>query len=351
MKLFKILIAALLCAALILPLSIGVFADPEKTEYADPDEGEGDGEGEGSDPDDGDITPPPEVGDPADPDVDPDDPEVDPEDHTLDPEDPALDPEDPEVDPEGPDIRPLPAANPEIDPETCEHEWGEWTVTKEPDYFSVGLETRTCALCGSTELRLYGMILPFPLTDVRADRWYTDAIRFCYQKGYMYGVTDKLFSLSGTVSRAMTVQIMAKMLGVRLSDYKGSDFDDVAPDRWYARAIKWAHDEGFAAGTSERTFAPDVAVSRQELAVFFYKMALAADAVNDDSPYADLTGYYDYDDLAAWARTQFSFAVGVNFLAPTTSHHLSPRVTVTRAQMARFLYDYNNYVAPRDVPN
>ena len=284
MKLFKSAFVILLCAALLCAAGVAVFADPEPA---------------------------------GDPNVLPS------------PYHPAPDP-------------PLPPPAP-LDPE-CEHVWGEWQFLINPYYGVEGLRTHFCEKCSGEERETVDAPV-FPLTDVKPGRWYTTAIYYCYDSGYMFGVSDTAFSLSAPVSRAMTVLIMAKIMNVALEEYAGeTDFTDVAAGRWYAPAIEWAVKGGFAAGAGNGVFAPDRSVTRQELAVFIYKMAEASHVTGDPEGYADLSGYADYDELAAWARTQFAFAVTTGTMSGTTSRHLSPKITVTRAQLALFIYNYCDYV-------
>lgn len=49
-------------------------------------------------------------------------------------------------------------------------------------------------------------------------------------------------------------------------------FVDVPKDAWYAKAVKWAADNGITAGTDATHFSPKKAVTRAELVQMLYKM-------------------------------------------------------------------------------
>lgn len=63
------------------------------------------------------------------------------------------------------------------------------------------------------------------------------------------------------------VQILAKLSGEDLNKYATSKFGDVTVDRWYAGAVAWAAANGIVSGIAKDEFAPNAAISRQDMAV------------------------------------------------------------------------------------
>lgn len=75
------------------------------------------------------------------------------------------------------------------------------------------------------------------------------------------------FDPNGQVSRAEFVQILAKLSGEDLNKYATSKFGDVTVDSWYAGAVAWAAANGIVSGIAKDEFAPNAAISRQDMAV------------------------------------------------------------------------------------
>ena len=227
-----------------------------------------------------------------------------------------------------------------LDP-TGIHTWGEPKNVQEPTYWAGGSYTHYCTVCNQPEEVTLDP-LPNPFSDVKLNRWYSVPILYCYDHALMSGVGEGMFSLSAPVSRAMIVQIMAKLAGADLADpaYAVSNFNDVSTGRWYTAAIEWARSEGVAAGIGDGAFAPSRSITRQELAVFFYRLAVRVGIDVSGSYSAVLGSYEDAIELSGWATEAMSWAIGSGVMKGTTSSYISPKITLTRAQLAQFVYNF-----------
>ena len=63
------------------------------------------------------------------------------------------------------------------------------------------------------------------------------------------------------------VQILAKLIGEDLNKYATSKFGDVDENSWYSAAVAWAAANGIVSGVGKDEFAPNAAISRQDMAV------------------------------------------------------------------------------------
>ena len=184
-----------------------------------------------------------------------------------------------------------------------------------------------------------------PFTDVKPGKWYTKGVLFCYSHGYMSGVTDTLFDPNGSTTRAMFVQILAKVaeadLSVYTKDTEGLPFTDVKAS-WYIKALKWAYENGYTTGTSATTFSPEANVTRQEIAVFLY--TFSEKAGYDVEFESDLNYFHkDVDKLAKWAKKAMTWAVYIGLVSGTADETLSPKDKCTRAQIALIIKKYIEY--------
>ena len=172
-----------------------------------------------------------------------------------------------------------------------------------------------------------------PFTDIPQDAWFTSAALWCNLHGYITGTSSTTFSPNVALTRAMFVQILARVAGVDLDsmNYKGK-FTDVKAGDWYAKAVQWAVDNGITGGTSATTFSPNTPVTREQLATFFY--AYTKSKGYDVSASAGLGKYTDAGQISNWATNAIKWAVAEGLISGTSETTISPKMSATRAQAA-----------------
>lgn len=220
------------------------------------------------------------------------------------------------------------------------HAWNDWQTIVAPTYLKEGSKTRYCAVCNESETDSVAK-KKNPFTDVKDGKWYTSPILYCLQYEYMVGISDNSFSLSQPVTRAMIVQIMAKIAGADLdaAEYQKSTFSDVADGKWYTSAVTWANKNGLASGIGKGHFGYKNSITREELAVFLMKLAqYGGHSTNQRG--ALKTGYKDTDRIHSWAYDALDWALTSGVMHGSTPQHVSPRIALTRAQVAEIVYDY-----------
>lgn len=126
-------------------------------------------------------------------------------------------------------------------------------------------------------------------------------------------------------------------------DKKNEDFfDDVSRDDWFYDAVKFACENGFMKGTSERTFSPEAPLSRAMLITVLYRPeGQPSIKALDPTPFTDIdTNDYCFDAVA-WAK-------GNAILYGVTDTTFAPNQNVTREQLAAVLYRYAKYKGAAD---
>lgn len=176
-----------------------------------------------------------------------------------------------------------------------------------------------------------------PFTDVTQGDWYYDAVAYAYENGLMTGTGDRLFAPSGTTTRAQLVTILHRLEGTPALPDTALDypFSDVAADSWYGTAVYWARANGIVNGVSDTAFAPNQALTREQMAAILYRYAEYKGA--DLSASADLSGYTDAGQIATYAQAAMAWSNGTGLITGTSDTTLSPRGTATRAQVATIL--------------
>lgn len=176
-----------------------------------------------------------------------------------------------------------------------------------------------------------------PFVDVPANDFYLDAVKFVYEKGLMNGITATTFGGSRTITRGQIVTILYRLSG-NPSTSNTSSFQDVPADEYYAPAITWAASNAIVNGRSSTTFAPNDAITRQELAAILYRYTSFRGLTN--SKLANLSGYTDQGQVDGYAVTPMQWCVGNGIINGTSNTTLTPRGTAQRYQAAIMLMRY-----------
>ena len=169
--------------------------------------------------------------------------------------------------------------------------------------------------------------------DVPEDAWYAEAVAEVFAAGLMQGTGSGLFSPGGSVSRGMAAAILHRLAGE--PEAAGTPFSDVSNSDYYAAAAAWAAERGIVTGYADGTFRPHLPVSRQQLAALLWRYADWADA--DLARPADLAGYRDAHDVAAYAVEPLGWAVRAGLIQGTAAGDLLPQGGALRGQTAVIL--------------
>lgn len=176
-----------------------------------------------------------------------------------------------------------------------------------------------------------------PFVDVPANDFYLDAVKFVYNNGLMNGITATTFGGSRTITRGQIVTILYRLSGSpTASSY--SSFQDVPAGEYYAPAITWAASNAIVDGRNSTTFAPNDAITRQELAAILYRYASFRGLTNNKL--ISLSGYTDQGQVDDYASIPMQWCVGNGIINGTSNTTLTPRGTAQRYQAAIMLMRY-----------
>ncbi len=179
--------------------------------------------------------------------------------------------------------------------------------------------------------------------DVAKNAWYTDAVQYVYDTEMMIGTAPALFSPNSAMTRAQTVQILFNLSGESKEKYIGKTyFDDVSENAWYTPAINWAYENRITSGVGFGTFAPNQLVTRGELVTFLLNYAETLGCT--DIELADLKVYDDYREVGNWCYVGMAWAVHEGIISGMTETTLAPKANANRAQAARMLMKYRDYL-------
>lgn len=181
-------------------------------------------------------------------------------------------------------------------------------------------------------VRFSGSGLPF--ADVPSGSWYYDDVAYVYDTGLMTGLTATAFGPNLSTTRGMIVTILWRMENEPAAKH-GCPFADVRRGSYYEQAIAWASENGIVTGFDASTFAPDRAITREQLAAILFRFAAyrGMDAVTLRE---NLSSFQDQAAISVYAVSALNWAVSGG-LMQGTGDKLEPTGNATRAQVAAML--------------
>ena len=231
--------------------------------------------------------------------------------------------------------------------------------------------------------------------DVDPNAWYYEAVDFVVQEGLFNGTTDTAFSPQETMTRGMFVTVLGRYANVNttgsgtgvitktnvnvrsgpstdtdvvamldsgatveicgyedgwylvrfsgvtgyvrgdLMRASGCGFSDVADTKYYSPYVQWACLNGIAAGTSDTTFSPDTAITREEICSMLYNYADYARL--DISPELEQTTFADDAEISDQYREAVYAMQQLGVVTGRGDGMFAPKDNATRAEVAMFL--------------
>lgn len=187
---------------------------------------------------------------------------------------------------------------------------------------------------GALLLLLCVLLAASGFADVKAEAVCQQDVLFCTDEGLMTGTGRNTFSPDRPMTRAMVVATLYRLAGSPEVTEKAA-FTDVAAGSYYEAAVAWAARNAIASGTSETTFEPNKAVTREQLAKFLFNYAVyqGMDAVTLSE---NLSSFSDQAEISAYAVPALQWAVGAELIKGSDGK-LQPAGTATRCQFAAIL--------------
>ena len=182
-----------------------------------------------------------------------------------------------------------------------------------------------------------------PFADVSVDAWYADAVQYVVDKGMMNGTSENSFSPDETTTRGMIVTMLYRLENEPAAS--ASAFNDVAAGSWYADAVAWAAEQGVVNGVSDTAFAPDTAITREQMAAILYRYAQLKGydvSVGEDT---NILSYTDAASISEYAIPAMQWACGAGLITGDTATTLNPLGNATRAEVATILMRFLEQLA------
>lgn len=180
-----------------------------------------------------------------------------------------------------------------------------------------------------------------PFTDVKEGDWFYEAVQYVYDHNMMNGTGPTEFSPEDTTTRGMIVTILHRLENT--PDATGTEFTDVASNKYYAKAIAWASANNIVNGYGNGTFGPDDPITREQMATIMFRYTIFKGL--DKKATGDCSSFADGARVSNYAVEAMNWAIGVGLIAGVGKNNLAPSGNATRAQSATILMRFCKNIA------
>ena len=160
------------------------------------------------------------------------------------------------------------------------------------------------------------VVLTTAFTDVPADAYYTEAVKWAYENGITTGTSETTFGPTETCTRGQVVTFLWRAKGCPEPTSTVNPFTDVKETDYFYKAVLWAVENGITNGMTETTFGPKETCTSGHVVTFLWRAngqpAAVAEStlVESGKWYSDAVAWAD--SVALLSGTDVAFAVSNN---------------------------------------
>lgn len=170
-------------------------------------------------------------------------------------------------------------------------------------------------------------------SDVMPTSWYAKAVDYTYTNGLIAGMSATEFGPSLTLTRAMFITILGRLVGVDEAAYSGTVFSDVPAGKWYSAYIAWGAQTGIVAGMGNGKFEPNSPVTREQMASFIERyVTYKGLSLQQICETPDV--FVDQAKISGWAKDSVEMMRQTGIICGDTAGYFHPRNSATRAEAA-----------------
>lgn len=193
----------------------------------------------------------------------------------------------------------------------------------------------------SAATTVYALFAGDHFIDIPEEAWYEAQVTAAIEKGITKGVDALHFDPDGTFTRAMVVEMLARIEGADTASAEACSYSDVDQHQWYADAVNWASENGIVKGVGENKFAPEQKITRQELVTILGRYLEEYKGIPLST--TDV-GFQDADKIADFAQKWIGKAVAIGLIVGYPDNTFGPTDASTRAVGAAIMVRLDNYL-------
>ena len=192
------------------------------------------------------------------------------------------------------------------------------------------------ALCVS--IPAFAAVEDTGFSDVDAGAWYAEAVMYCREHGLITGIGNNQFAPEVGLTRAQLATVLYRIEGAPA--VTGTDtFTDTADNLWYSDAVLWISQQKIMEGYGGGRFGPNDPVTREQMTTILYRYA-------GEPAVSGTAGYQDASSISAFAVSAVTWAEANSIVRPVSGTTFAPKENATRAQVAAALMNYDRMTQP-----
>lgn len=175
--------------------------------------------------------------------------------------------------------------------------------------------------------------------DISGNHWALEAITKLYEMGIVSGKDENTFAPDDLVTRAEVAKLMCVSAKLNEAEADNATFSDVDNNHWAIGYIEAAFNGGLVNGRGDGYFAPSDCTTREDMAVFCYRLLKKIKPENADMVYTkdDLT-FADSEKIADYAVEAVAAMVKLGIISGKDNNVFDPKAYCTRAEAAKIFY-------------
>ncbi len=165
-----------------------------------------------------------------------------------------------------------------------------------------------------------------------ANHWGLTYISFLAARGVADGMGGNLFVPNDSLTRAQFVTFLARVADADVSAAGTNQFTDVVSGSWYYPYVGWAYQNGITSGISATEFAPEMRITREQMAVFAVRLLNYLKI--EKTPVCDSADFSDAAAISSWAKDAVTTSQNIGVINGRTATTFDPKGNATRAEAA-----------------
>ena len=178
-------------------------------------------------------------------------------------------------------------------------------------------------------------------TDING-HWAENDIYSGVKNGLFTGISDTIFHPDGTVTRAMAVTVLGRFSKDEIVA-SNTEFSDVTAEKYYANYVSWGAENGVVKGISETEFAPESAVTREQISAMIVRY-LNYKEIPLPTGSEEIKEHSDYEQISDYAKEDMSICYEMGLIKGHDSGLIEPNGNLTRAQLASIMARISTYL-------
>ena len=176
-----------------------------------------------------------------------------------------------------------------------------------------------------------GDLLTSEFEDVKAGKFYFDAVAWAVENEITKGISAELFAPTNDCTRGQVVTFLWRAAGSPEPKSTSNPFTDVKEGKSYYKAVLWAVENEITKGMTATTFEPNSTCNRGQVVTFLWRAKNMPKATDTEHPFTDVEAGKFYYDAMLWA-------VENGITDGMTKTTFAPNNTCNRGQVVTFLH-------------